>query len=99
MNCRSGNANGGFSGSQGRIFGMLLALLIAAPQASAVQPPRYLAIPAFEKCLAEQQNGTFQTWCMPATKPQACPQASWRELRQLKGGDRLPSCHERRGQR
>lgn len=99
MNCRSGHAKGVFSAPQSRIFGMLLVLLIAAPQASAVQPPRYLAIPAFEKCLAEQQNGTFQTWCMPATKPQACPQASWQQLRQLKGGDRLPLCNERLVQR
>ena len=97
MNTKEGSTSAGQATSQMHRFGLLAALLTAATHASAVLPPRYLAIPAFEKCLAEQQNGSFQTWCMPATKLRACPQESWRALRQLKGNEKLPLCESQRG--
>lgn len=72
---------------------LLLIALLASASAWAALPPKYLAIPAFEKCLATQQQGTFQTWCQPARQPAACPAASWQQLRALKGQDKLPRCH------
>lgn len=58
----------------------------------AVQPPRYLQVNGFEKCLAEQSKGTYSAWCMPSSKVNACPRASWKQLRALKGPDAVPRC-------
>ena len=57
----------------------------------AVLPPAYLSVPDF-KCLAEQNQGSYGSWCQPAKKPKACPRVSWRQLRALQGHDAVPAC-------
>jgi leader peptidase (prepilin peptidase) / N-methyltransferase len=45
-----------------------------------VLPPAYLAVADFKKCLATQSMGTWEAYCLPETKPDSCPQASWDSL-------------------
>lgn len=63
-----------------------------ASQAVGVLPPRYLSVPQFQQCLSSQSKGSYDTLCRPATRPAACPTASWRALRRLSGSDKLPRC-------
>lgn len=60
--------------------------------AHAVLPPKYLSVPDFKQCLAEQSEGSYSSWCQPAKKPKACPRVSWRQLRALQGDDAVPAC-------
>lgn len=71
------------------IFPALAALTVTS---FAALPPKYLEVKAFDKCLAEQQQSGFQTWCLPAKKAAACPATSWKQLRALKGPDAVPHC-------
>ena len=48
--------------------------LMGGPQAI---PPAYLAIPHFKQCLRAIKTGKDSSWCMPATRPNNCPQDSW----------------------
>lgn len=54
--------------------------------------PRYLQVPHFQQCLASQQQGSYQTWCLPEQRPDNCPQASWQQLQQLPVGHQVPAC-------
>jgi hypothetical protein len=54
--------------------------------------PKYLGIDQFRSCLATETHGTYQSLCMPAEKPQACPATSWAQLGSLQGNDKLPGC-------
>lgn len=67
-------------------------LACCASSALAVTPPKYLAVKDFKQCLAEQQHGSYTTWCLPPKRAKACPRASWKQLRGLKGEDALPPC-------
>ncbi|UDM15453.1 hypothetical protein [Vogesella sp. XCS3] len=64
---------------------------IALPVYAAL-PPAYLAVPDFKQCLAEQNEGSYRSWCQPSKKPKACPRVSWRQLRALQGHDAVPAC-------
>lgn len=70
------------------------ALLLAAVAlgAGAASPPAYLRVPDFNRCLAEQDQGGYRTWCLPAERPAACPEASWQQLQDMTGADRVPEC-------
>lgn len=57
-----------------------------------VMPPKYLEISAFKTCLQSRQVGSHEEWCMPASRPGACPDESWSQLEALTGNDRPPSC-------
>jgi len=45
-----------------------------------VLPPQYLSVKGFQSCLQLKNNGSWQSWCMPASKPEKCLDASWAEL-------------------
>ncbi len=70
-------------------------LPVAAIPVSAALPPKYLEIPQFERCLAEQDQGSYRTWCLPNARPAACPEESWRVLSALQGQDQVPPCREK----
>lgn len=55
-------------------------------------PPKYLEVSEFQSCLETKQLNSHEQWCMPASKPSICPSASWAQLSQLKGGDKVPPC-------
>ncbi len=58
----------------------------------AAKPPEYLDIKDFKKCLATQKYDTWDGWCMPAKKPDECPEASWQKLLALTIQEKLPVC-------
>lgn len=62
------------------------------PPVIGMPAPGYLQVPDFQKCLASQQQGSYQTWCLPAQRPDQCPQASWQQLQQLPVGQQVPAC-------
>lgn len=64
----------------------------AQAQLTGMSAPRYLMVPDFRQCLASQQVLSYRSWCLPANKPDACPQASWEALSGLGGRDALPAC-------
>jgi hypothetical protein len=67
----------------------------AMPSASAsasALPPKYLAVPAFRECLAQQQVRSYTAWCLPSSRPDLCPADSWGRLNALTGIDKLPAC-------
>ena len=59
---------------------------------TAMLPPKYLSVADFQKCLAAKDMGTWQAWCTPAKKPDACLDDSWKQLSELTGKDRVPKC-------
>ena len=73
---------------------VLIGLLLAttASHSSAALPPKYLGVKDFKQCLATQPIDTYRVWCMPEQKPEACPAASWNELKALDGRDRIIDC-------
>lgn len=71
---------------------IIFALLFVSTSCFAALPPKYLAIKAFNKCLAQKQIDTYQVWCMPEKKAKACPSASWKQLHALKGKEAIPLC-------
>jgi hypothetical protein len=54
--------------------------------------PKYLSIAQFKRCLATEAHATYQSLCMPAAQPEACPAASWAQLSALQGTDKVPDC-------
>lgn len=75
-----------------RPIALAAALAAITLPAYAVLPPAYLSVPDFKQCLAEQNEGSYSSWCQPAKKPKACPRVSWRQLRALQGDDAVPAC-------
>jgi hypothetical protein len=75
-----------------RHIALATALAAIALPVYAVLPPQYLSVPDFQQCLAEQNEGSYSSWCQPAKKPKACPRTSWRQLRALQGDDAVPAC-------
>ena len=65
---------------------------VAALDILAALPPKYLAIKDFDRCLTEQDMGSYRAWCLPAKKPATCPESSWQQLNRLTGPDKVPSC-------
>ena len=55
-------------------------------------PPAYLQVTDFQRCLGEQTVETHRQWCLPVARPAQCPEASWLQLNQLQGRDRVPAC-------
>lgn len=53
-----------------------------------VLPPAYLNVPNFQSCLQTESQGSWQSWCMPKTQPNDCPQSSWKEL----STQNIPAC-------
>lgn len=72
--------------------GWTLLLLVMAGAANAALPPQYLSVPQFDRCLATQDHGSYQSLCMPAKRPKACPADSWAQLSALTGAQRVPAC-------
>lgn len=75
-----------------RHLALTAALAALALPVYAVLPPKYLSVPDFKQCLAEQNEGSYNSWCQPAKKPKTCPHVSWRQLRALQGNDAVPAC-------
>ena len=71
-------------------IGLLLSSI--AMNSSAVLPPKYLAIENFKLCVGSQEIDTYTALCMPAGKPENCPEASWEQLKALSGRDKIPDC-------
>jgi hypothetical protein len=65
---------------------------MAAAPAAAALPPKYLLVPDFRQCLAEQQLSSYTAWCLPSSRPDLCPADSWGRLNALTGIDKLPAC-------
>ena len=72
------------------LMGLLFS--ISASESYAVLPPKYLAIESFKLCLGSQQINTATFLCMPAGKPEICPETSWEQLKALTGKDAIPDC-------
>ena len=47
-----------------------------------VGAPQYLRVPSFRNCLGDHSapRGSYSEFCLPAKKPQNCPQESWLSL-------------------
>ena len=61
--------------------------------AVALQAPAYLSVENFQSCLSEHQQpeATYTERCLPQTKPDECPQASYDQLVKVFTGDK---CNE-----
>jgi hypothetical protein len=55
-------------------------------------PPKYLKVSQFQSCLDVKKVGSYEQWCMPASKSNSCPSESWNQLSELQGDDKVPSC-------
>ena len=71
-----------------RMYAYFAGLLLLPLGCFAELPPAYLSVPSFQQCLSQAQESTFTHWCLPATQPQGCPDASWQALQ----SDDLPAC-------
>jgi hypothetical protein len=75
---------------------LLMSIVVVATlptsSAQAALPPRYLAVPQFQQCLATRQAEQHQSWCVPDRKARACPKASWQQLQSLKQQGQLRPC-------
>ena len=51
-----------------------------------VGAPQYLRVPSFRDCLGERSapRGSYSEFCVPAKKPQNCPQESWLSIQDPK---------------
>jgi hypothetical protein len=58
----------------------LVILLMSTSFCFAVLPPKYLTVPAFDKCLKEKKVDSHTAWCLPKNKPVTCPKESWAKL-------------------
>lgn len=58
-------------------------------------PPQYLEVKDFKLCLETQDNGTWQSWCLPRKQPKACSDKSWAKLSRQ---NQLPLCDEHSNQ-
>jgi hypothetical protein len=64
-----------------RFISLVLGLCGALPALSqALVAPAYISVPHFQQCLSTTSQGSFRTWCLPASKPAPCPDASWSAL-------------------
>lgn len=43
-------------------------------------PPKYLSVPNWQSCTGEVTRGTAQFYCLPDSRPAACPKSSWKML-------------------
>ena len=75
-----------------RLAALATILYAVAAGLLAALPPKYLGIAEFQKCLSEKEMGSYRMRCLPAEKPAACPADSWRQLSELTGADKVPSC-------
>jgi hypothetical protein len=81
-----------FAGAVGAIGFALFAGQAFAGDSARALPPKYLSVPEFKSCLSTQTVGSYQSWCLPITKPAVCPADSWARLRALSGADATPPC-------
>lgn len=51
-------------------------------------PPAYLSVKGFKNCLGTKNMGTWQSYCLPETKPQSCDNDAWSQLSSMT----LPKC-------
>ncbi|HAG62073.1 MAG TPA: hypothetical protein DCL40_04125 [Coxiellaceae bacterium] len=65
----------------------------ARPVGQGVLPPAYLKVKNFKDCLSTVSRSTWKAWCMPASRPKACPAASWKQLQGSSASDGLSSCN------
>ncbi|KAF7637085.1 hypothetical protein Mgra_00003474 [Meloidogyne graminicola] len=57
-------------------------------------PPSYLSVPQFKECLQFKEIGGKTRWCLPKTKPVACPDASWGELTKCEINGEIQKCDD-----
>jgi len=50
-------------------------------------PPAYLSVPQHRDCLGSKKVGSSSQFCLPFEKPEACPQESFNQLRDVFEGD------------
>ncbi|MCF6776306.1 hypothetical protein L3V83_06930 [Thiotrichales bacterium 19X7-9] len=70
------------------VFTVLAISLYYSNNAFAVMPPEYLSVDGFQSCLSTKNMGTWQSYCIPETKPENCSQSSWDKLTTMN----IPSC-------
>ena len=49
-------------------------------------PPPYLGVPNFKQCLETYNLDSSTHWCIPANRPENCPESSWSDLTNSKRG-------------
>ena len=49
-------------------------------------PPPYLGVPNFKQCLGTYSLDSSTHWCIPANRPENCPESSWSDLTNSKRG-------------
>jgi hypothetical protein len=79
------------------LFMALLAMTInvsakSIPQYSSLQPPEYLSVPDFKKCLGTKNMGTWKSWCLPKEMSASCPADSWDKLNKIQKRQPMPDC-------
>jgi hypothetical protein len=79
----------------GRGFYLCAVFLAGTGSAFSALPPKYLGVSDFKKCLAEKQQETMTSVCLPTQKPKMCLANSWRQLQALKGKDAVSPCLEK----
>ena len=86
------NREDGVIGSADRLTDDAKRLPMPGAAGAQARPPKYLEIDGFARCLEEQSQGMYRTWCMPATRAEGCPAVSWKRLRALTGREAPPRC-------
>lgn len=56
---------------------------------------QYRSIKDWEKCLSTSSYVPVRVYCQPESKPNACPDDSWKSISALSGEDKLKSCPKR----
>lgn len=54
-----------------------ICLLLLSSASWAVLPPRYLSVPEWQSCVGTVKKGSADFVCLPAEKPETCPDTSW----------------------
>ena len=70
----------------------LIVALTSSTLVFAVPAPKYLEINNVQQCLSEMTKGSATFVCVPQRKPAACQSSSWKKLKSLKGGQKVPAC-------
>lgn len=53
---------------------------LADTMPGSILPPKYLTVPQWQSCVGTVIKGNAQFICLPAIKPDACPNNSWNAL-------------------
>ncbi|KAJ1448747.1 hypothetical protein M885DRAFT_538057 [Pelagophyceae sp. CCMP2097] len=71
-----------------KLLATALCATAAAAKLGGHATPTYLGVAQLDECLGEKQEGSATFHCLPARRPEACPEASWAAL----AGEPLDKC-------